>query len=160
MNLASRLRGRVTVVGIGNPLRGDDGVGCRIVEALANDCCSGALRREAGLTVVNAEDVPENYLGPVVDSRPDVVLLVDAVDLGTSPGASVILESAALSGESPYTHRTSLRVTASLLERMTGAEVLLLAVQPGTLEWGFPLSDAVATSADSLTDLLREALAC
>ncbi len=158
MNLASRLHGHVTVVGVGNPLRGDDGVGCRIARALEDAEHRGVLTHPGGVTVVNAEEVPENFLGPLVESHPDVVLFVDAVDLGAPAGSSAIVEPDDLDDTGPFTHRTPLGLTASLLQRMTGADVFLLAVQPAALEWGAPLSPSVATTADNLTILLREAL--
>ncbi|MBI2407261.1 MAG: hydrogenase 3 maturation endopeptidase HyCI [Gemmatimonadetes bacterium] len=160
MRLADRLRGRVAVVGVGNPLRADDGVGCRIAGALADACRRGPLARRGGLTVVDAEDVPENFLGVVTAARPDVVLFVDSANLGASPGSSALLDAATLDDAGACTHRTPLRLTASLIERLTGAAVLLLAVQPASLEWGEPMSEPVAASADHLTALLQEALAC
>ncbi len=160
MNLAERLHGRVTVVGIGNPLRGDDGVGCRVAARLLDACRTGALTRCAGLAVLDAEDVPENYLGPVAQTRPDVVVLVDAADIGGPPGASALLDANALDGARRVTHRTSLGITARVIREMTGAEVMLLAVQPATLAWDAPMSPEVAAAADDVGALLQEALAC
>lgn len=160
MKLAERLHGRVTVMGIGNPLRGDDGVGCLIAGRLADACRRGTLKRQSGLTVLDVEEVPENYLGMVAETHPDVVLLLDAADLGASPGASALVEGAALVDAGSLTHRTSIAITASVLRQMTGAEVLLLAVQPASLAWGTALSPSVASAADSVSALLQEALAC
>ncbi len=160
MSLGSRLRGRVTVVGIGNPLRGDDGVGCWIARALEDERARGVWVPRGTLRVLDAEEVPESYVGPVVASRPDVVLLVDAVDLGAEPGSMAVLEGADLSATGPFTHRTPLGLLAWFLRRVTGADVLLLAVQPVSLEWGEGLSAPVAATALSVTALLREALSC
>jgi hydrogenase 3 maturation protease len=160
VNLAARLKGRVTVLGIGNPLRGDDGVGCRIARDLAVASRSGALATRAGLTIVDAEDVPENYVGVVAAARPDVVLMVDAADLGAEPGASMLVEAADMSGVRAVTHRTSLGITAAVIRQRTGADVLLLAVQPAALEWGAPLSPSVASAVESVSALLQEALSC
>lgn len=160
MKLVERLHGRVTVMGIGNPFRGDDGVGCRIASRLADACQRGTLTRRSGLTVLNVEDVPESYLGTVADAQPDVVLLLDAADLGAEPGASALVEGDALSDTGGMTHRPSIAITAAVIRQMTGADVLLLAVQPASLEWGAPLSPSVAATADSVSALLQEALAC
>jgi len=160
VKLSERLHGRVTVVGIGNPLRGDDAIGCHIAGRLADACRRGTLTRARGLTVLDVEEVPENYLGTVAATQPDVVLLVDAADLGASPGASALVEGNALTDAGSLTHRTSIAITAAVLRQMTGAEVLLLAVQPASLEWGTPLSPSVASAADSVSALLQEALAC
>lgn len=160
MRLAERLRGRVTVVGIGNPLRGDDAVGCRIARDLAEASRDGALAKRVGLTIVDAEDVPENYVGVVAAARPDVVLMVDAADFGAEPGASTLVEAEDMSDVRAVTHRTSLGITAAVIRQLTGADVLLLAVQPATLEWDAPLSPPVASAAESVSTLLQEALSC
>lgn len=160
MKLAERLRGRVTVVGIGNPLRGDDAVGCRISRDLAAASRDGAFAPRVGLTIVDAEETPENFIGVVAAARPDVVLMVDAADFGAAPGASVLVEAEDMSTVRAVTHRTSLGITAAVIRRLTGADVLLLAVQPGALEWGEPLSPPVASAAGSVSTLLQEALAC
>jgi hydrogenase 3 maturation protease len=158
MSLLSRLRGRVTIVGVGNPMRGDDGAGCRLVRALERACAAAPGRD--GFTIIDAEEVPESYLGPVVASEPDVVLLVDAVELGTMPGSTALLEADDMADGGPFTHRTPLAPLAAYIQHHTGAEVLLLAIQPACLDWGAPLSVPVAATVDDLTILLREALSC
>ncbi|HKJ91647.1 MAG TPA: hydrogenase maturation protease [Longimicrobiales bacterium] len=162
MSLLSRLHGRVTVVGVGNPMRGDDGAGCRIARALHHACASSPAPRtpDAALTIIDAEEVPESFLGPVVASRPDVVLLVDAVDLGAEPGASALLEAGDLTDGALFTHRTPLAPLAAYIHNLTGAHILLLAIQPACLDWGAPLSAPVAATVDDLTLLLREAWSC
>ena len=160
MNLAARLHGRVTVLGVGNPMRGDDGVGCRIARDLREASRHGVLAARDGLTIVDAEDVPENYVGVVVAARPDVVLLIDAADFGGAPGASTLVEAAELPTLRAMTHRTALGITATVIRQRTGAEVLLLAVQPAALAWGAPLSPSIASAADSVSTLLQEALSC
>ena len=143
--LAERLSGRVVVVGIGNPLRGDDGAGARLAELLAGT--TGAL-------VINAEEVPENHLGPVVRARPDRILLIDAVDLGERPGSVALLEIDELRDYPPSTHRVPLAVFADFLGQATGAEILLLAVQPGRNGFGAGLTAEVEGSVSALATLL------
>lgn len=143
--LAERLTGRVVVMGIGNPLRGDDGAGTRLAELLEDT--DGAL-------VINAEEVPENHLGRVVQAHPDRVLLIDAVDLGATPGAVALLSVDELRGYAPSTHRVPLAVLADFLGQATGAEVLLLAMQPGRSGFGAGLTAEVEGSVSALATLL------
>lgn len=160
MNLGERLRGRVTVVGIGNPLRGDDGVGCRVAELLIEGRRTGARALRNGVAVLNVEDVLENYLGDVAAAHPDVVLMVDAADVGGAPGDAALVEESALKDAPCATHRTPLGVTASVIRQRTGAEVLVLTVQPASLDWGAPMSAPVAEAAEHVSALLQEALGC
>ena len=71
------LAGRVCVLGIGNRLWRDDGVGSLVAEALQD-------RPE--LDAVDGGMVPENYLERVLGGRPETVLIVDAVDFDGRPG--------------------------------------------------------------------------
>jgi hydrogenase 3 maturation protease len=148
--LAVRLRGRVTVVGIGNPLRADDVAGCLVVRG---------LRRAPGVQAIDAEEVPESHLGPVAAGRPDTILLVDAVDLGAAPGSLALLETRDLLGFTPSTHRVPLDILAHWLAQDTGATVLLLAVQPRATGLGQPLSPEVAEAARLAASTLNRALA-
>ena len=69
------------IIGLGNPLRRDDGVGVRVVELLA------ARDLPAGVEVVDG-GTPGLGLVPLLEGRQRVIL-VDAADLGREPGAFV-----------------------------------------------------------------------
>lgn len=148
--LAERLTGRVVVLGIGNPLRGDDGAGVRVAELLAE---------AAGALVINAGESPEDHLGRVVSARPDVVLLIDAVDLGATPGSLTLLARPGLHDHKPATRGVSLVALADFLGKATGADVLLLAIQPGRIALGGGLSAEVDSSVTALATLLGAMLA-
>ena len=66
--LASRLRGRVAVMGIGNMLRADDSLGPRV---------ASALTVSEPLTPFVCQSVPENWIAPVRRYGPDVILFVE-----------------------------------------------------------------------------------
>lgn len=59
------LRGRVVLLGIGNPLRGDDAAGCEIARQVRH-MASPALLGSGRVLVLEAEDIPESYSGLVV----------------------------------------------------------------------------------------------
>jgi hydrogenase 3 maturation protease len=144
-------------VGIGNPLRGDDGVGSCIAQLLAADL---ALRDAppARATVIDAEEVPESYLGPIVATRPDTILLLDAAELGAAPGTVALIEADALDDRAVVTHRTPLGPLATFLHHRTGAPVLLLGIQPGPERWGDRLDVGLETAARELAGVLADIL--
>lgn len=152
-SLCGALRGRVVVLGVGNPLLGDDAIGCRIAQDLA---ALDGLRHD--VTIIDAEEIPESYVGPVVAARPEVVLMVDAADLGAEPGAVALVSSASLDDRAVVTHRTPLGPVAKYLAAETGARILLLGVQPGARSWGAALSEPVDATARELVSLLFDAL--
>jgi hydrogenase maturation protease len=144
--LGALLRGRVVLVGIGNPFRGDDAAGCLVARG---------VRGVPGIEVVESEDVPERDLLRIVAAKPDVVLLVDAVHLGASPGSMAILEPGTLVRYAPTTHRVPLVLLASLIRRAAGADVVVLAIQPGQTAPGASVSPEVARSVTAVVDGIR-----
>ena len=147
--LARRLSGRVVVVGVGNPLRGDDAAGCLVVRR---------LRGAEGARVIEAEEVPESFVGDIAAAMPDVVALVDAVDLGAEPGAVAMLEREQVATYAPTTHRMPLSLVMEVVQRRTGADVFLIAVQPLTLAFGAKVSPEVSATVEVLAAVLSELL--
>jgi hydrogenase-4 component D len=147
-------------MGIGNPLRGDDAVGSVVARLLRSSLqATSAPPLAVAATVLDAEEIPESWLGPAVAARPDTVLLIDAVELAKEPGAVALLPARELGWRPLFTHRTPLRPLTEYLENETGAEVTLLGVQPGPLRWGETLSPPVSAAAADLALLITEVLA-
>jgi len=146
--LQRRISGkRVTIVGVGNPLRGDDGVGPALIER---------LRGHADATLIDASDVPENYLGMIEGANPETIVFVDAVDLGAQPGDVALIEMAQLGGARVTTHNTSLALAAQMLQADTGADIFLLAIQPGVTTLGAAMSPPVQTTLQNVARLIQE----
>lgn len=144
--LAGRLRGSVVVLGIGNALRGDDAAGSALARRL-----EGRVRA----LVVDAEEVPESYLGRIRAAHPDTVLLVDAVDMGAAPGAVALVEAEEVAGYTPSTHRVPLGLLMGYLGRELGASVVLLAVQPRHVNVASHMSAEVQASVALVGEVLE-----
>lgn len=139
---------RTVMVGVGNVLRGDDGLGPELMRLL-----DGA----PGLACIDAGTTPENQVGAIAGRRPGTVLIADAVDLGLAPGSVAVLDRDAIVRFSGLgTHDISPAMFMERLEEETRATVRMLAVQPSGLAFGSPLSDAVASVLEELATLLRE----
>ena len=110
------LAGRVCLLGVGNRLRGDDGVGSLVAEQLEGQ--TAALSIDAG-------EVPENYLEKVARSRPNTILILDAVDFGGAPGDLRVLEPEMVGSSRISTHGPSLQMTASFLKLRTRARLAI-----------------------------------
>ena len=113
--LAAGCEGVVVVMGIGNPLRGDDAA-----EAWSPDGSS----LPPGVCVIDAQDVPENYLLQAVNQRPDTVVLIDCVDLDSAPGAVAFLDKDQMAEYWPSTHRMPMSSLMEILEQETHARVV------------------------------------
>jgi len=138
---------QVLVLGIGNTLLSDDGIGVHVVEALR--------RREREGTAMPLVLRDGGTLGlsllPEIE-RCTALVLIDAVELGAPPGEVRSFEGTAmdalLAGRKRSPHAVGI---ADLMEaaRLTGcqpARRALIAVQPGSLDWGTEPTEAVAVS--------------
>jgi hydrogenase 3 maturation protease len=115
------LKGRVTIVGVGNVMRGDDGLGAILADRLKDKISAG---------VINAGAVPENHIKAIRNSKPDTILLIDAADFGGGAGDIKLLRKDEIPLYGLSTHNTSLALLFSFLENDTKAAVYMLAVQP------------------------------
>ena len=136
------------VVGVGNPLRGDDAAGLILGEKVAT---------RLGLAYLCCEEVPENYLGEMLDSLADTILLVDAVDMKAGVGEIKLLPLEELAAESISTHNCSVSLLATVLAGLKGKEVLILGIQPQSLSFGQQdLTPAVNEAVDRFVASLPE----
>jgi hydrogenase 3 maturation protease len=145
---------RVAIVGIGNELAGDDGVGMHVVRALG--ARAGA---RPDLLVLETGTAPENFTGPLRRFGPTVTILVDAADLGERPGAVAWADWQASDGFSASTHTLPPSVFARYLIEALGSRVLLLGIQPEALDFGQPPSPAVEAAVEPAVALLSAWLA-
>jgi len=150
--IRSRLKGKVAIVAIGNIMRSDDGLGSKLIELLAS--------RGVKARLFDCGTAPENYIFPILSAACDTVVLVDAADLGRSPGEARVLDLDQIMNVSFSTHAPSPRLFTDLLN--TGKEdinIFIVSVQPKSTTLGGPLSKEVLKGLDILTDVFAEALA-
>jgi hydrogenase maturation protease HycI len=145
-DLSRRLRGKQTVIlGIGNPLQGDDAIGPCLVDLLHG-------RVEA--TLINAGEVPENYLNAIQAACPEVVLIIVALELGADPGYVAVMDADRLRAIENFTRNPGLAFLAVMIQDGTGAEVILLGVQPKATKFAAELTKSVSQTLHALEDLL------
>jgi len=129
------IKGRTLIMGVGNELRGDDGVGPFVARALVG---------KVALPVIEAGEVPENYGDRIRAARPDTVLVIDAVDFGGQPGEVALFTVEEIAERvNISTHGPSLRILATYVRETVGAEVVLLGIQPATTAFGVSLTPEV-----------------
>ena len=146
---AERLREPTCLVGVGNPLRRDDGVGPWIVGA-ARGALSGTH-----VTLFDAQDVPENFVHAIARADCRNVIFIDAVTAPGPPGTIVFGPLAGFpEAESFSTHRLALSMSGRFLESAEKS-VYLLGIVPADLAFGAGLSGPVARAAEAVRDLLR-----
>jgi len=146
--LKNRLQGKISILGIGNRLRGDDGIGPEIIKRVNKPLSS--------LVLLDVGETPENYLGKIIREKPNTVVLIDAVDFGAPPGTINIIESHNIGDGSLSTHNISLKIIMEYLQKETSADVFLLGIQPKNTEFGKEISEPVRESLKKIVRMLGE----
>ncbi|MBI5838701.1 MAG: hydrogenase 3 maturation endopeptidase HyCI [Chloroflexi bacterium] len=138
---------KVLLLGVGNRLRGDDGIGSYLVKR---------LKKKVNIPLIDAGDVPENYIGPIETSGANLVLIVDAADFGANPGEITLVELNQLKDFGVSTHSANLALLFKVIPKEKRPDALLVAVQPKSTETGRGLSEAVRESLDGLEHLFLQ----
>lgn len=143
-DLDNRIRRQRTVIlGIGNSLHGDEGIGPALIDL---------LQGRVGATLIDAKDVPENYLNQIEAAHPELVLIINSIDMGIEPGCVVVFEVNQIGGWSKLTHNYALRWLSTAIYDRTGADVVLVGVQPASKQFGEGLSAPVVQTLNNLGD--------
>jgi hydrogenase maturation protease len=152
----STTRSRICVIGLGNLLLGDEGVGVHAVGLLA-----ARYIFTPAVDLVDGGTLGLDLL-PVLEMR-DRVLLIDAADFGRPPGHIGFMEGfelpAALSAR-PSVHHLGLSdlLSAASLLGIRPPSLRLIGVQPFSLEPRIGLSGPVTGRMEALIEAVLETL--
>jgi len=143
---------RVVIAGIGNPFRRDDFVGVEIVRNLQKQVSGSVF-------LIEAETVPESFIGPITEFKPTHMLIIDAGLLNQKPGASKLANHKQLMRKSSIsTHTLPLRIFCDYLTATTDAKIALLVIQPEDTRFGEGLTAKLRETATNLAKLLLNIL--
>ena len=139
---------RIVIAGVGNPIRSDDYVGLKIVEALQGKVGSNVC-------LLECETVPESYLLEIEKFDPSHVLLIDAAILGRKAGEANLSELDEVPAFSAVSsHVMPLRLFCEHIKKVTNAKVSLLLIEPKSIEFEEGLSVEVQATAVNITKIL------
>jgi len=111
------------ILGIGNDMRGDDGLGSILAQELS-------ILENENITVFDGKTVPENFTGAIKREIPSHILLLDAVEMNEEPGHIRLVMKEEIANYSVSTHAMPLSFLIKYLESTTSAEIMLLGIQP------------------------------
>ena len=146
---------RIAIVGIGNAFRSDDAAGVLTARALKKSRLLPDLKT---VLVMDAGHAPENTTGELRTFAPDIVLLIDAVEMGETPGTIRWIEMDEIEGMSASTHSLPLSMLASYLNWELKCEVMLLGIQPRTNDVGETVSAEVLQSVDMIVAEINKSI--
>ena len=147
---------RVAVLGIGSDLRGDDAAGVLVAQALQERRVGKKLEKKCKIFIGGT--APENLTGEIKKFQPTHLLILDAADVGLKKGAVHVIDPKEISGMSASTHKLPMKVFVDYLTHFTGCETLIIGIQPGSLEFNTPPSQAVKKSVQYVSDTIAKVL--
>ena len=148
--------GRVVVLGLGNILLSDEGIGVHTVNALIKQYAFNPP-----VELIDGGTMGLDLL-PLFQSR-DRILIIDAVDFGKVPGHIGTLEGDKISSvlnPKLSSHHIGLSdvLFAAKLMRETLPEVCLVGVQPKSLDIGLDMTPEIQVKLGVLIDLVLQKL--
>ena len=90
---------KILFAGIGNLLKSDDGTGVYI---------STRIKKSDHISSLNVEVSIENYIGKINSLNPDILVLIDCMDLNSAPGTCKLLPVRLVKDLTFTTHNISL----------------------------------------------------
>ena len=138
---------RLVVLGIGNPLRGDDALGLEILRRLEGKVPSK-------VTLIECQTTPENFTGKIKRLKPTHVLMIDAAGFEAKPGKAKLIPPEDIAGVALSTHAMPLFMLAEILQKSIGAKVVLLGVQPKLVSFGEQLTPEIEKASEEISKVL------
>lgn len=152
----------MAVVGVGQELNGDDAAGVLAARALRQRQRAGSsdAHRPAlfSLLVIEAAQAPENCTGSIRRFAPDLVILVDAAEMGDPPGTVRWLDWRDAGSLGASTHTLSLSMMARYLVGELACDIGVIGIQPLDTSLGAPVSPAVRRAARTVAQELAAML--
>ena len=133
---------KILFAGIGNVLKSDDGAGVYISSRIRGNNHILALTVETGI---------ENYIGKINSLDPDILVLIDCVEMNLPPGSYRMLEVNKIQDITFNTHNISLR----RLFDFFAMPVYILAIQPENILFGENISYIVKDISDNIINQIN-----
>jgi len=139
---------RIAIVGIGNEFRNDDAAGVLVARAL--------LRYENPnhVLILRAGHAPENITAELRTFHPQLVLMVDAADMGKEPGAISLIPFEQIDGMTASTHSLPLSMLAQYLTLELACTITLVGIQLKSNDIGGTVSPEVIDAVEEIAETI------
>jgi len=132
------------LMGVGNILRGDDGIGSIIAKSF-ND--NDWLSLDCGV-------VPENFTSIIKKNKPALLVILDVVEMDLNPGELRIISPEKISELHLTTHSMPLSFLINYLSGYVG-NIIFLGIQPENINFSNSVSLEVSNSAKTIVKILK-----
>ncbi len=150
-----RLPGKTLILGLGNTLLGDEGVGVKTVGFL-----EGRHSLPESVELLDGGTLSFILAGPIADA--DNLIVIDAAQLGDTPGTVQLYESSAMDRLVMQNRHNSVHEVGLsdllFLARLSGRlpeRRALIGIQPGRIDWSDRLTESVADAIPLACALVR-----
>lgn len=147
---------RIAVIGIGNPMRGDDNVGMFIIDLLKKKMKGNTSLKN--VILIKTGYAPENFTSEIRRFNPTHVLMIDAAQMGEEPGEARLLTTEDIGGIFISTHNLPLNLLASFIERTMNAKVAIIGIQPKEITFGAKMSLTLKKAAERISETIYEVI--
>ena len=141
---------RSVVIGVGNELKADDGIGLRVARELQKDL-------QGKDTMIIPADVPENYIQPIAKFRPELLVLVDTADFKGKSGEIRAIKDQEISKVFTNTHSVPLLLLMEAIRKQSPkTRTIFIGIQPRTTDFGKPMSREVREAGYKAMDAIKK----
>jgi hydrogenase 3 maturation protease len=141
---------RFAVMGVGNDLKGDDGVGFYVVDR---------LRKKLGsddFFMLIKTAMPEDHVREIKEFAPTLLIIVDAADFGKGTGSMKVINDYEISEAFISTHTTPLTIFLRLYnaDQPVKSPVTMIGIQRRSNEFGQQMCGQVRKAGDAVVDII------
>ena len=147
---------KIAILGVGSELRADDIAG--ILAAQELEKASKQISGSIDIKIFLGYTAPENLSGEIKKYGPTHVIIIDTADIGKKPGEVALFTPDDAGGISFSTHKLPIKVLASYLTQSFDCKVIIIGIQPKTLDFGKPVSGEVKEAVKSVAKTLEEVI--
>jgi hydrogenase 3 maturation protease len=140
---------RLTILGIGNELNGDDAAGVLVVRTLKKK-----LLKFDQIQLIEGSIAPENFSGIIRNFYPDWIWLIDVAALGELPGQVQLFDSSMIETVGANTHRLSPHLLITFLQIDSNVKGFLIGIEPAVIDPFSEISPVVYKSIQETSKFL------
>lgn len=145
---------KLLILTIGNPLRGDDGLGPLLSEILYEKLIKITNKNTDNIYLLNTETTPENETSKIRELKPSHIIIVDAVEFETKPGEIIIINKNQIDEFNVSTHSMPISFIVNYIEKTIGSQVMIIGIQPEEMLLINKISKPVKESVDELSNII------
>lgn len=133
------------LMGVGNTLRGDDGIGSIIARNFKDN---DWLSLDCGVA-------PENFTSIIKKNNPHLVVLIDVVEMNLKPGEFRIITPDNIYKMHLTTHSIPLSFLISYLKNFS-PKIIFIGIQPKIIDYSTSISPEILKSSEEIKIILKD----